>query len=642
VFISKLELRNFRCFKETKIDGLGPLNFFGGRNYSGKSTVLDAISFALTGTCRGAETGRGLDELRTQIDGERADSRAFVAMHFIHDKTGMFQRREDEGPRAIIQKQVDRLLGIPAATIRACLYAGEILRLPRKEAGALLQALLPTQNIAVPLPVSSAFERLVGMPCPGVADLSAIEGLYKRAYDRRLELGRQLKDLGHPKKPLRPDFLVGEDDPTEVRAIVKGKLQTIRKERDGALLEWQTSSSAAASVAADEARLRGDLARVQAMLDKTPKPSEIHDLGAKLLEDLSYREALNKEIEENLARLRRELGAQEGAVAFGKKRLDDLKKAAGECPVCDTKLTPLKKRTLESTITNSIEAAGREAQKIRLELEAVTEPRSLGEITRKIADIEAMEQKYVGLVETKKEIEERLAAMPESGALHERPDTALLDERISVGEGRLQALDTYIAQMGGFEKLTEKYHQLKAAGDELNELVYALGPDGIRTELAGSEDLAAFQAGIRDDMAAMGFTIDLTPLLQVEEDPKVNGRPARMLSASEGILFSMAFACAVAKWSKLGIVCVDAWDTLDEETTLAAGRVLAANASLQRFVFVTPKKGIEAYRASAMEKNKADSPTRFYLIEKGENGSVVTLPKAKGTARAKDVMEAMP
>jgi len=632
MFITKLDIRNFRCFREVKIEGLGPLNFFGGHNATGKSTILDAIAFGLTGTCRGAESGRGLDELRTILDGERATSRAFVGVHFIGDQASMFQRREDEGPRAAVQKEIDKMLGITSATARACLYSGEILRIPRKEAQALLQSLLPTQTTQLPPEVTGPLLDIIGEDRKGrEIDLAGIDRLHRLTYERRTDTGRDLKNFGEPRKPTKPAFLADGDDPREIRQLTGERLRSVREKRDGELLAWQQTSGRIRQASERNVSLRDELLQVEDDLANSMKTEEIRTQGTALLEQMADREETNTAIEAGLSRLRSELATHEGVVVFAQLRLAELRKLKTECPTCSTKLSPVARKSLEDSLLSSLDAAGRASQKTRLELEASTEPKPLGEITRKLSDLEAAEQKLVRLTARKAKIETAIKENQDEADQQPTPapDTSETDARIAIGEGRISELDTYIAQLEGHSKLVAKVAFLKSQVEALDELVKALGPTGIRTSLAGTEDLASFQEGIRLDMGAMGFSVDLKPLLQMEDDPRVNGRPARFLSASEAVRFSMAFACSVAKWSNLGIVCVDAWDCLDEEATIAAGGVLATNSALQRFVFVTPKKGLEAYREAAMVRNIPGAPTRFYLLERGAEGNVVSLPVAE-------------
>src|ERR1700744_4596873 len=46
--LDSLEIRNFRNLKQLKIDSLGKINLFTGKNNTGKSTILEAVSLYAT------------------------------------------------------------------------------------------------------------------------------------------------------------------------------------------------------------------------------------------------------------------------------------------------------------------------------------------------------------------------------------------------------------------------------------------------------------------------------------------------------------------------------------------------------------------------------------------------------------------
>ena len=41
--IKSIEIKNFRCFKDTKITHFGLVNLFGGMNNAGKTALLEAV-----------------------------------------------------------------------------------------------------------------------------------------------------------------------------------------------------------------------------------------------------------------------------------------------------------------------------------------------------------------------------------------------------------------------------------------------------------------------------------------------------------------------------------------------------------------------------------------------------------------------
>ena len=49
MFISKMKIHNFKCYRDFEIDLEEGLNIIVGDNEAGKSTILEAINLALTG-----------------------------------------------------------------------------------------------------------------------------------------------------------------------------------------------------------------------------------------------------------------------------------------------------------------------------------------------------------------------------------------------------------------------------------------------------------------------------------------------------------------------------------------------------------------------------------------------------------------
>lgn len=625
--IKDIELRSFRCFKEAKIEGLGPLNFFGGKNGTGKSTILDAIAFALTGTCRGAETGRALDELRTQRDGQHAKVKAGVVLTLADGK--QIVRMEDQGPKAAIQKEIDKMLGFDPAVTRACLYAGELLRLPRRDAQALVMDLLPSQIVEIPAEVQASLRKYLHVELK-TASLKTIEKLYDDAYKARGEASRLLKELGKLDDPPKaPDFLKADDDPKAVRIKIVDALARLRKERDSAMIAGSDLLHQRQAGEAKLAQARTALEEVTSALGQLRTAAEIGKAATALAAELSNLEETNKAKEEALSRLRKEMSFHEGTVRAAQARLESYKKLGGECPTCSTKLTPTKKRTMEEELVASIEQAKRDGQKVRLELDVQAEPVSTGGILRKLSDLEGEEQSFVRYTGRKQTLEKTIADVTAALAKTEAAppvDTTKIEERIVTGEARLQDLDRYIAVLGQHQRIAAEASTSATEQKALDALCDVFGPKGLRLELQTGKGIEEFAGAIAGMMGTMGFTFDLGPLLRVQDDPLVNGIPARLLSASEQLRFSMAFAIAVSAWSKLGFVCVDAWDSLDEDSSAAAGALLAGLADVQRFVFVTPRKGMAAYMGAAAANNLGKTGTRFYAVTGGAEGSSVSLP----------------
>lgn len=57
MFIDKVKIHNFKCYRDFEIIFDEGLNIVVGDNEAGKSTILEAINLALTGIIRGKVSG---------------------------------------------------------------------------------------------------------------------------------------------------------------------------------------------------------------------------------------------------------------------------------------------------------------------------------------------------------------------------------------------------------------------------------------------------------------------------------------------------------------------------------------------------------------------------------------------------------
>ena len=121
-----IEIAGFRGFKDkTRFDLPAGFAVVTGRNGVGKSTVLDAVDFVLTGTINkygvtGAKGG-GLDEHIWWV-GEGAPENQYVTVGFV----------DDSDERFVVTRSRERGLDVSNESIgrRLCAHAGEILWAP--------------------------------------------------------------------------------------------------------------------------------------------------------------------------------------------------------------------------------------------------------------------------------------------------------------------------------------------------------------------------------------------------------------------------------------------------------------------------------------------------------------------------------
>jgi len=163
--IVRLEAQNVKRLSAVEITPDGHVVVVGGQNGAGKTSVLDAIMYALAGgksipaepIRRGAKSG----SVRVELDGERA----LVVTRRITPKGGSLEVRTADGTKASSpQRILDELCGR---------VAFDPLSFTRKR----------------PRDQADALRELVGV------DFAALDAERERVYDQRSEVNREVKRL---------------------------------------------------------------------------------------------------------------------------------------------------------------------------------------------------------------------------------------------------------------------------------------------------------------------------------------------------------------------------------------------------------------------------------------------------------------
>lgn len=227
--IIRLSAENIKRLKAIEITPDGTVQVITGRNAQGKSSVLDAIWLALGGGAAARGTVRpirdGEDHAAVTLDlGDLIVTRTWTG-----DKTALTVKTADgakySSPQAVLDALVGRLSFDP-------------LEFTRLSARDQVAALLDIVALDV--------------------DLNELARERQAAYDRRTDIGRQIKALGEIEKPTpAPD----------TEASASDLIARIRE--GGALIERQDAESRAVQAAHDEIEeLRRDLAAWERTLDE--------------------------------------------------------------------------------------------------------------------------------------------------------------------------------------------------------------------------------------------------------------------------------------------------------------------------------------------------------------------------------------
>lgn len=639
--IREIKVKNFRCYAEAEVLDLSQFNVVAGGNYSGKSTLLDALAVGFTGTCRGADTGIGLKDLR-----RLGSSRRWMVQLELSRKKGdkRIQRTEGEGPKSQAQEIVSDYLGVPSRQIRACLYAQEILRMDRKAAQRLVLDLTRPEGVTLPeRVVKLASSHLMAMSTADTCGLAELERLHDMAYKKRTEASRALRELGDASTPTPPagyQKLKGlslEELDRQVE-LTDRKIEQYRTEQgqrriEAANLENRASTLQQKLLGARQAL--SELSQGQEMPDREALKKACDDLVDRIKACEGAREAARAKADE----LRGELGEAEGERKRVAYFIETVKvkggQAAGQCLVCKTKLTDAKRKAMSTHLEGWLSGVVARVTKLRSQLRSVdeqmqTQGNALGQAEREFARLEGVQEQLLAREAKRSKLETQASELQksledaESESRQRLPEITQqiedLDKRIERGKALRRDIAAYAAAVRHVKSQVDRHAALTREHTELEELVRALGPKGAQAELAGdNKGLESFVHALNTGLSQVEFQVDMSPLLSMQGDISVRGVPARMLSRSERMLFGASFAIVAASWSGLNVVALDDFEHLDpQHAKLCMGLLRQFPGQVFMFQVLRDRDKLRAAAA------QASSDYRFYLVERTEgNGSLV-------------------
>lgn len=243
--ILALEAENFKRLRAVRIEPNGPMVEITGRNAQGKTSVLDAIWAALGGKDAAPRKPirDGQDEARIMLDlGELKVIRKFKATEEGAFTTTLVVESAEGARFPSPQGVLDALVG--ALTFDPMAF----LRMAGKEQFATCRAFVP-----------------------GV-DFDSIEGLNRRDFENRTEVGRRLRDLKGQKAALpalegdAPEWI--DPKPLEDQLAEAGAHNTHVAQRQAAR---DAAVERIGAIDAQIARLGEERAELQTKIDQAPK-----------------------------------------------------------------------------------------------------------------------------------------------------------------------------------------------------------------------------------------------------------------------------------------------------------------------------------------------------------------------------------
>lgn len=599
--ISRLVLTNFGLHENLTIDipADKKVIIVTAENATGKSTVLDAIAFVLTGRCRGVDgAGKGLRELLRTGAGPRFG----VTLDGVHDgKPLALKRGAGQGPRADFQQ------GIPwqPNMVLASLYYRHLLDAKPADQqdmlGALTDSGLDWATVAgaddSPLWRETCTTQVVldGMVDGQRCDLGNLDAMADDLKATRLAAHQTVKrGQADPPKPLEGLEALDSKAASAMLETLTSKVRDLFHDRDQAHDALARSGGSAEelqqrifNLEADATGLRqrptADLDSFAAAAAAAQQAEDEADGAVKLLED--QRPALRQ----------KQMHAADAITTAEKRLVGPRAPAVGVlCGECGRKhslksLAYLKKA--HPGALDPVQAADLE-QQVQIHRQAIADyTEALAQLDLQLRDLQqaaatantlhheaAAEHRSArsaedGLDADHREIMGKLAAAQQRLAkLAPGADLAgaasALDERYEQAETKVTALSGYVnarAQWEGFRDHLQAAERRHADADRL--LKELLGPQGsLRAQLLSGSAAQSFVADVNAMLDAwgrpdLGLNAEALPALRFA------ARTSARLSRSEGLRVGLPLGAAIARVAGFGLVAVDDADALD-----AAGR----------------------------------------------------------------------
>ncbi len=631
--IRSLELKNFTRHEDRRLDLSAPVTVVVGPNASGKSSIKDAIEWALTGACRSTDAaGRGYaglirvgtDKMQVALHLPRDGADDLVVTRSATPKGSQLSVTGWQGPQTVIQGQLLSLLGrngtLKKNQLHALLNSTYFFSLSRAEQARMLAEALGIdvdrtailEQATTDAAMAILDEILTGIPdrLSGLALVSAVHSALKE--ERRLakrELDRLTKQADDkPELELPEGVSVSDKDRavkllTELRSrrdeLLKRKAQVEATQDERRRLESQIN---ALSSRCDE---------IEARLGKLKGSEE----DIKQLEgQISQIEGEYQKLTDKIAEVSAQLDARRGV-------LQTLSSAEGICPLVTEVACPLmadhSDQSLLDRIKNEVsdlERAQAEASTLREALQAKREQLQAerDRLSAEAHEREALSQSLAQYGEQIESMSKRLGEIlkmktEKTEAIEE--ELAELEARISKGEAVTEA----IAKREALEEhLKARQEQIARAREKvklLEELVSYFDPRGKFVTSMVEQKIKPFSEALKATVADLtGDTysaeIELEPEIAVKVT-KSDGTvlPVENLSSSERLRVGIGIQVALAETVGFPFIAIDNADMLDSD----------ARAFLHEAVERIRERGIQLLILATGEKPEAEQDSVRFI-----------------------------
>lgn len=587
--ITSLKINNFRCFEDVELTFEQPVTFLLGPNHVGKSTVLDALCWAIVAVCRGTDAGgKGAEDLVRR--GAAPDTMSVQ----VGVGKSSFTRTVTEGPRSKLSTTIESKHGIRRDAALVCLAWDAFLNMDPATAREILMSVL---DIKVPLSLvkelaGADFAEIERLKFAGPEDLAAA---YAHVYKERAAVARDLKTFGSTPPPdltVYPPKLqqLSVQEAVEQQGIAKDQLAELRRQLEALVVQYagpvsdNKKAELASTIEGLKARMKKWNDAVKALGDK-PDPATLQEALTGAVTRHEAASATCQAIAAEIQPIQVDVASLKAALEL----LDLSGTGTKLCPTCRRGLTPALLKGIVGTITKELgekQAALENKKKDYLAAQAALKAadptsysRALDRAADNLASWQSNSKTYHDELHTVAVAlavaEAEYIAMDDPGPTETIPEHQAVTETrglIERGDLFLRRLGAYISDRGQYDVATKQIGAAKARHGALERLCELLEPKGkIATECIGGK-LAAFEKTINGAIEKFGYTagISLDPSFAIavkhQDGPVI---PLKLLSFSERLRLGFSIQAAFAKESGFGLIVADEVSLLDADGRLA-------------------------------------------------------------------------
>lgn len=557
--LQEIELTNFRSYDHETIQFTDGRTLMIGENGTGKSTLIDAIAWCLTGQCRGVD-GRG--------QGQKNLIRLGADQATVRVKTDVLtvtrQISRNGGATASVKTEsVLAALGVSEAMLLAVLYGRHFFTLHHAEAKAMLMQLL---DVTIPL---DRLPPAVAKNYSGPLTLDEATAAYDAAFKDRAATKKALAAITVPDVAARPDLdglatvplqraiqdarkayqaavadLASAESrrDTAAQVLAKAKQQAGNLDRLKGSLEAHQGMLAEAQAALDQAKaalaaveatpaeptseLQAEVKRMLAVIDRVDgaagTPNQVE--RSCVLSDRIPCLTPGKEFKAVVKQLKADVKALDVRIGAGLKRGTDLAAATTQARTCERQL------------------AYHQDQVAKLQAQ-VDEAKALAD---QVAHLEDQARQAADMV----------APFRDPVAKAQADQDRLVKQQTD--------LAGYTAQLKGRDRAVAERQKLEQQLAVAEALVDLLGPKGLPAKVL-AQAIGDFQGMINAALQPFGFQLSIIVdpwHVAVRTADQGQPIPFDLLSAGEQLWTGLAFQLALAALSGLNCCCLDATETV--------------------------------------------------------------------------------